>query len=188
MLIYRLAHYLEPIPDIDIGLEGRDKELCKPLRQLFWSSKDDHAKNEIENALDQFLKKKKQNKKNMFEVALLPTIAKLISTYGLELRASLIWQSITEKVEGTYDQIKQPNDYHIADFGTIYRSTITTLICDKFGAEKRHTNKGSILIFDLDKFVRACKMYELDKNEYVVDIQTKLDNISSDGSDGSDGQ
>lgn len=90
-------------------------------------------------------------------------------------------------MEGTYDQTRQPNDYHTADFGTIYRSIITTLICDKFGAEKKHTNKGSVLIFDLDKFVRACKTYELDKNEYVVDIQTKLDNLTSDGSDGSDG-
>ncbi|MGH9927516.1 MAG: hypothetical protein ACRD5B_19305, partial [Nitrososphaeraceae archaeon] len=32
----------------------------------------------------------------------------------------------------------------------------------------------------------ACKAYELDKNEYVVDIQTKLDDIRSDSSDGSD--
>ena len=30
MLIYRLIHFKDPIPDIDIGLEGRDKELCKP--------------------------------------------------------------------------------------------------------------------------------------------------------------
>ena len=66
--------------------------------------------------------------------------------------------------------------------------TITTLICDKFGAEKKHTNKGSILIFDLDKFVGACKTYELDKNEHIIDIQTKLDDLGkSDGSDGSDG-
>ena len=91
-------------------------------------------------------------------------------------------------MEGTHNQIKQPNEYHTADFGTIYRSPITTLICDKFGAEKKHTNKGSILIFDLDKFVGACKTYELDKNEHIIDIQTKLDDLGkSDGSDGSDG-
>jgi hypothetical protein len=35
MLIYRLIHFHDPIPDIDIGLDGRDKELCKPLLQLF---------------------------------------------------------------------------------------------------------------------------------------------------------
>ncbi len=35
MLIYRLIHFTDSIPDIDIGLDGRDKELCKPLIQLF---------------------------------------------------------------------------------------------------------------------------------------------------------
>lgn len=118
----------DPIPDVDIGLEGRDKELCKPLRQLFWSSEDDGVGKEIEFALDKLLKKKKQNKRNLFEVSLLPIIAKLISAHGVELRASHIWQSITEEVEGTHDQIKQPNEYHTADFGTIYRSTLTRRI------------------------------------------------------------
>jgi hypothetical protein len=31
MLVYRLVHFDDAILDIDIGLDGRDKELCKPL-------------------------------------------------------------------------------------------------------------------------------------------------------------
>lgn len=54
------------------------------------------------------------------------------------------------------------------------------MICDKFGADKRHGNKGSILTFDLDKFVRICRTYELDENEYILDIQTKLTHNASD--------
>ena len=175
MLLYRLVHYQDSILDIDIGLEGRDKELCKPLQQLFNESSDD-VKTEIENALDQFLAKKRQGKKNMLEVALLPILARLISTHGLEFRASLVWQEIVQTLEGTYDNLKQPNDYHTADFGTIYRTTVTSLICDKFGADKKHSNKDSVLIFDLDKFIRICKMYGLDENEYSMDIQTRLTN------------
>ena len=112
----------------------------------------------------------------MLEVALLPILARLISTHGVEFRASLVWQEIVQTLEGTYDNLKQPNDFHTADFGTIYRSTITNLICDKFGADKRHSNKGSVLIFDLDKFVRTCRTYGLDENEYILDIQTRLTN------------
>ncbi len=175
MLLYRLVHYQDSILDIDIGLEGRDKELCKPLQQLFNESSDD-VKTEIENALDQFLTKKRQGKMNMLEVALLPILARLISTHGLEFRTSLVWHEIVQTLEGTYDNLKQPNDFHTADFGTIYRTTITSLICDKFGADKKHSNKGSILIFDLDKFVKICKTYGLDENEYIIDIQTKLIN------------
>ncbi|MGH9983810.1 MAG: hypothetical protein ACRD8W_07635, partial [Nitrososphaeraceae archaeon] len=179
MLLHRLVHYQDPILDLDIGLEGRDKELCKPLQQLFHES-NDVVKTEIENALDQFLYKKRQGKKNMLEVALLPILARLISTHGVEFRASLVWHEIVQTLEGTYDNLKQPNDFHTADFGTIYRNSITGLICDKFGANKDHGRKGSILIFDLDKFVRICKIYGLDDNEYILDIQTKLYSSNSD--------
>lgn len=83
-------------------------------------------------------------------------------------------------MEGTYDNLKQLNDFHTADFGIIYRITITGLICDKFGVDRRHSNKGSILTFDLDKFVRICKTYGLGDNEYVLDIQIKLTDVGSD--------
>jgi hypothetical protein len=43
MLIYRLIHFTDSIPDIDIGVDGRDKELCKPVIQLFYGS-ESHAK------------------------------------------------------------------------------------------------------------------------------------------------
>jgi hypothetical protein len=77
-------------------------------------------------------------------------------------------------LEGTYDNLKQPNDFRNADIGTIYRNSITGLICDKFGADKKYGRKGSIIAFDLDKFVRICRTYGLDENEYILDIQTKL--------------
>jgi hypothetical protein len=38
MLVYRLIHFHDPIHDIDTGLDGRDKELCKPLLQLFYNT------------------------------------------------------------------------------------------------------------------------------------------------------
>jgi hypothetical protein len=173
MLLHRLVHYQDSILDLDIGLEGRDKELCKPLQQLFRDG-NGNIETEIVNALDQFLNKKRQGKKNLFEVALLPILARLISTHGVEFRASLVWNEIIQTLEGTYDNLKQPNDFHTADFGTLYRNNITTLICDKFGADKRHGKKGSILTFDLNRFARICKTYGLDEDEYILDIQTRL--------------
>jgi hypothetical protein len=38
MLMYRLIHFSDPIQDIDIGFDGRDKELCKPTIQLFYNT------------------------------------------------------------------------------------------------------------------------------------------------------
>ena len=38
LLIYRLMNFNNKIIDIDTGLDGRDKELCKPLLQLFFET------------------------------------------------------------------------------------------------------------------------------------------------------
>jgi hypothetical protein len=175
MLTYRLIHFQDPIPDIDIqGLEGRDKELCKPLLQLFYNTK---SYKEIKSTLQMFLDAKNQKKSNLIEAALLPIVANLLSafTHGngnshkKELRSSIIWDNITQgSIEGHYDE-KKPNEYQTADYGTIYRNTITNIICDKFGAEKRHDRNGSTLKFDVEKLVKVAKSYDLE-----IDIQTEV--------------
>jgi hypothetical protein len=35
LLVYRLVHFDKPIVDLNVGVQGRDKELVKPLLQLF---------------------------------------------------------------------------------------------------------------------------------------------------------
>jgi hypothetical protein len=54
---------------------------------------------------------------------------------------------------------------------------LTNIICDKFGAQKKHKEIGSVLIFDIDKLAKIAKSYDLDTH-----IQLKL----PDGSDSSD--
>jgi hypothetical protein len=54
MLCFRLIHFNDASADIDVGLDGRDKELCKPLLQLFHGSK---AYNEIRTTALRFLAK-----------------------------------------------------------------------------------------------------------------------------------
>jgi hypothetical protein len=38
MLVYRLIHFKDEIPDIDIGVECREKKLTKPIIQLFYNT------------------------------------------------------------------------------------------------------------------------------------------------------
>jgi hypothetical protein len=155
MLIYRLIHFADPIVDIEIGLEGRDKELCKPVIQLFYNTK---AQKEIETSLQNFVEAKKQRKESTMEAALYPIIANLVSKLGNEIPNATIWESLKENVEGAADQ-RKPSEYHTSDFGTIYRNTITNVICDKFGAKRKHKENGNILIFNPEKLARAGKVY-----------------------------
>ena len=59
LLIYRLVHFDDPIIDIDTGHNGRDKELCKPLLQLFQNTE---SYGKIAAAINTFLSKKNSRK------------------------------------------------------------------------------------------------------------------------------
>jgi hypothetical protein len=178
ILIYRLIHFKDPICDIDVGLDGRDKELCKPVIQLFYNTE---AQKEIESALQKFMHSKNQRKENTLEAILYPIIANLISQYGSEISVAQIWDSIKDNIEGKWDE-RKPNEYHAADYDMIYRNTMTNIICDKFGAEKKHKEKGNVLIFNPQKVARAGKVYNS-----KVSIQTKLIQNRPEDSEGSEG-
>ena len=61
LFIYRLVHFNDEIADIETGLEGRDKELCKPLLQLFYDSK---SQQRIEKIFEILLDEKNDRKAN----------------------------------------------------------------------------------------------------------------------------
>ena len=67
---------------------------------------------------------------------------------GDEISSKRIWEFIQEKIQG---ELYSSNEYHIADY-ILYRSTVTKLLEDKFGAEPpKHTKKGNIVVFNLEK-------------------------------------
>jgi hypothetical protein len=176
MLIYRLIHFHDPIKDIDIGVEGRQKELCKPMLQLFHNTK---SHKEIQGAFQTFLNAKNQQKGNTIEAALHPIIVNLVSTNGREVFAGQIWDAFIEMIPGIYDE-KKPNEFQTYDHGTLYRNTITNIICDKFGAERSHRKNGTVLTFDPEKLVRIGNLYNLETK-----IQTKI--VVGEGGESSEG-
>ena len=177
LFVYRIIHFQDPIADIDIGLEGRHKELCKPVLQLFYNS---NSIKEIERAFQTLLNAKNMRKSNSIEAALHPIIVNVVSTDGRGVFAGKIWDLILETIPGTRDD-KKPNEYQTYDHGTIYRNTITNIICDKFGAERRHRKEGTVLTFDPAKLVRVGHLYNLETR-----IQTKIGE-GGEGGDSSEG-
>ncbi len=153
MLVYRLAHYKDTIADIDIGIKRRNRELCKPYIQLFYGS---NVQQEIEQTLQIFLDSKNSRKSTSLESVLLPIITGLTSSdKSMSIPVSTIWDKIINTLEG---QLDESGAFHTSDW-KLYKNTITKLMCDKFGAIKIHTNKGSVLIFDSDKLKRIDRSY-----------------------------
>ena len=70
LLIYRLIHYDDPPIDIETGLKRRNRELVKPLLQLFHSV-EPQVRNEIISTLEYFLKAKQGKKENTLEASTL---------------------------------------------------------------------------------------------------------------------
>jgi hypothetical protein len=135
MLIYRLKIFKDPITDIDINVQRRNKELCKPCIQLFYGTP---VQEKIEQTFQTFLDIKNSKRARSLEAILIPVIIELVEQEGDEISSKRIWEFIQEKIQG---ELYSSNEYHIADY-ILYRSTVTKLLEDKFGAEPpKHTKK-----------------------------------------------
>jgi hypothetical protein len=148
LLVYRLKHFKDPIPDLDVGVEGRDKELVKHSIQLFYGSE---CLKEVIETLQYFLDLKNEKKDSTIESILLQKIvAPLVKHEGSEISSQKIWNEFMEEVPGMLNE-KNPNEYHTDDYGTIYRtSTLPSYLGDSFGGKVKHTKKGNVWSFDRD--------------------------------------
>jgi hypothetical protein len=167
MLVYRLLHYKDVIDDVDVGIEGREKELSKPIIQLFYGST---AQKEVEETLQYFLNQRNEKKDTMLEPVLHPIVTQLISTNGTnEIYVKEIWEVIvTGGLGGVYEE-KKPNEFQSEDYGTIYRNQIGNILEHTFGGTPRHRENGNTYIFDPAELARVGKAYNL-----TTSIQTKI--------------
>jgi hypothetical protein len=176
MLIYRLVHFKDPIPDIDINVQRRNKELCKPCIQLFYGTS---VQETIEQTFQTFLDIKNSKRARSLEAILIPVIIALVEGEGNQVSSSRIWEFIKENIDG---ESYGSDEYHIADH-ILYRTTVTKLLEDKFGAEPpKHTKRGSVVVFNLDKLRKIQKSYDID-----VSIKTTPKNVSNGEGDSGDG-
>jgi hypothetical protein len=165
MLIYRLLHFKDPIPDINIGVEGREKELSKPVIQLFYGS---NAQKEVEATLQTFLNLRTEKKEITLEPILHPIVTNLVSAYGNEVSVKQVWGEMKYNIEGHYDE-KKPNEYQTLEYGTIYNNTISNILEHTFGGRPKHRRQGNTFIFDPEELARVGKTYNL-----TTKIQTKM--------------
>jgi hypothetical protein len=165
MLIYRLLHFKDPIADVNVGVEGREKELSKPIIQLFYGS---NAQKEIETTLQNFLNLRTEKKEITLEPILHPIVARLVSKEGIEISVRRIWEAIKETIQGYFDE-KKPNEYQTLEFGTIYNNTISNILEHTFGGRSKHREYGNTFIFDVEELTRVGKAYNL-----PTKIQTKI--------------
>jgi hypothetical protein len=165
LLVYRLLHFQDPYKEIDIGLDGRDEELCKPTLELLYSlGASEETLKMAECTFQHFLDSKNRRKGQSIDAVLYPIVVNAVAQYGLDtidncksISTSDVWGEIIKQLDGTHDL--NPSIFHSENFGKLYRPTVIHMICDKFGAEQDHKEKGNNLIFDMRKLSRMQKIY-----------------------------
>jgi hypothetical protein len=174
MLCYRLINYRNALPNIETGLKNRYNELCKPLLQFFYGT---NASNEITQTLQLFINQRKDRIKNSIEVIVYPIIEHAVSEFGNIISAREIWELITGSLEGYFDTDREGNKtkptlFHSEDHGDLYMKTMTSMICDKFGAKLMHGNRGNVLVFDREYLVKIGKAYDQSEGiqTFLVDL------------------
>lgn len=181
MLVYRLIHFRDPIADIDIGIKGRNKELCKPYIQLFYGTCVQH---DIEKTLQKFIDIKNEKKSVSLEYALVPLLQELIQKEGSNsIVVSKVWQEIITKFGfkpyiytnsytcTNYDEaVTYPDEYNSSEYGMLYKKTVVKIIYDKFAEPIRIGHERTrVMLFDIEKLKKLENSYN-----FEIKIKTKL--------------
>jgi hypothetical protein len=186
MLVYRLIHFKDEIPDIDIGVEGREKELSKPIIQLFY---DTQAQDEVEATLQYFLNLRTEKKEITLEPILHRVVTNRVNRHGNELYVKTIWDELRTSIpDGYYDE-KKPNEYQTLEYGTIYNNSISNILEHTFGGRSKHRENGNLFIFDPEELERVGRGYNLKTRiqTKVVDVIEEENRTRPEGSEGSEG-
>ncbi|KAA2283097.1 hypothetical protein [Candidatus Nitrosocosmicus sp. SS] len=176
LFVYRLLHFKDKIKNIDIGIDGRNKELVKPYLQLFSDNNTEEnykTYQELQYTFQALLKIKNERKEFTIEAALLPLILQLMeeeSKIGT-ITFSHFWENVLYYIRGKLDE-RKPNEYHTEDFGTIYRNSISNVL-QKLGVTSKHHRKHTELIFDKNKVLKNA-------SQYNISFQTKLETQNKD--------
>jgi hypothetical protein len=179
LLIYRLIHHHKPISDIKVKLQGREKQLWKPLLRSFH----DDGPNTYEllnKVVIEYVEKHREQKSHThtaFVVRLILHLIENINEPDKKLQTSDIWQSYKDSLTG---EETGKTSYRSNEFGEMSQKRLTELLMQQFKARRpKHNANHKELIFDktvLDNM----------RQKYRIKLGDSLDADESDESDDAD--
>lgn len=187
MLVYRMIHFKDSVTEVDVGVEGRNKELCKPYIQLFYGTS---IQQDIEDTLQKFIDVKNEKKSVSLEYVIVPIILDLIQKEGNnEIPVSKVWGEIVSTL-GAMPHIDingkeyYPDEYHTSEYGTFYKNSVVKLIYDKFAEPIRIGHESARgMCFDIDKLQRLMRSYDLVKIKTTLQKNVIEDADNADSAD-----
>jgi hypothetical protein len=197
LFAFRMLHYHDVIPDINLNIVHRSAELTKPLLRLFSCRGDSQvALEKIRFALSKFIEKRNELKKNSVESKLRDAINNLIKKRkenpkspeynGLEPCAfynEQIWAEVKTIIDGIDIPFKTASFYSV-DYGVLSHKFVTRLYRSKFKADPFRVGSGNGsrrgLKFSNDVLDRLGAYYDVPDE---IEITSDADNGQSRGED-----
>jgi hypothetical protein len=177
LLIYRLLHFNQKIPDLKLNIQNREKQLFKPVLRVFQNTQ---TFNELLPAISKYVNQKRQSNADTLHAWLYRLVRDLIKAQDTyELESGLIWNVIKDTLEGK-DIPYKPQSYDSVEFSVIsQKGTVETLV-QVFGAQRSRDKASRKLIFDASKLDRLSKVYDLSVDVQVMTHMTHVTHIGLD--------
>jgi hypothetical protein len=178
LLVFRLLHFKDKIPDIKLNIQNREKQLFKPVLRIFQNT--ETTLNELLPIISKYVSQKRESNANTLHAFLYRTIKELIEAQDTyELESGLIWNIIKETLTGNQVPGKSQS-YESIDFGLLSQKEIVQALKDVFGAERSRDKTSRKLAFDRSKIERLAKIYELSVEVKVVTHMTHMTHVGLD--------
>ncbi len=179
LLMYRIIHFNEKIPDISLNIINRESQLFKPILRVFH---DTQTMKELFPVISEYINQKRAANANSLHAYVYDRVVDKIKNEGkYQLETKAIWDHVTDPniCQGSLITHK-PLSYLSADYGEISRKQITEICKGVLGAKApRHHGSSSELIFDKNKLGQL-------KNFYNLSLRIKVKEKGEDGEDGED--
>jgi hypothetical protein len=158
LLVYRLLHFREKIPNIKLNIQNREKQLFKPILRVFQGAK---TLSELLPVISKYVNQRRESNANTLHAFLYELVTDLIKAQDTyELGSDLIWNTIKETLQGK-EILSKPQSYDTVEFGIISQKGVIETLIQVFGAKAVKRHSGRTLIFDYSKLQRLSRIYKL---------------------------
>jgi hypothetical protein len=171
LLIYKLLHFHDKIPDIQLNIENREKQLFKPIVRIFQNSTE--VLDELLPVISNYVSQKRESNADSLHSRIYQLIKRMIKDENsAQLESLKIWDSVINELNG---EVIKAQTIQTSDFGPISQKQIIQILKDVFKAKspKRHGNARS-LVFDLKILNKLSRVYDLD-----VDVKVQRKSLAN---------
>jgi hypothetical protein len=189
LLMYRLLHYFDGLPNIKVSLKGREKELFYPLIRLFQNTGSTLL--ELKSVIDHFVNRRRENNEQTLHAQLYRSIIRLLvkeytvskeksklvdnrsnekeTKIKLEYLFSELWDHFIFDLDGgEITNRKRSADF--GELGEVSQKEISKILIEVFGCKRKKTTAGNkAILLNPEKIIRLGTVYDVNTTLKVGD-------------------